>query len=613
MTDTVCSSYDLLESSANVQWTGNSLRLKRPQSLHSVHRVNFRSFIGDLLPFTNLTLPNLKCEVIMTSNGLTDKDIIPADNVYTPELINYGNIKINKLIEFSKEWTYQSSEESQLLYNIKECLNECNYRLNVAFPFIGKDTRYNIDTTEKLEYSANNVNLCASYGSAFNYYNATSHKFCVNSAGSEVEVFTENDSYDYKLFASNATLNQHIIIYEDNGTLYFEGKCGANSIAKTAINSNAAVPSCIFFHDVSNDYAVVGDKIVINTAVKTLELSGTQVDIADLNPVAAGVDSNMSFWMMAFIEGDPTSKCGVYFADWHEGVPDEPTLLEDALNESSTYDMEQFNRIRHGGETFGNVQNYETSGTRYLYWQGSACVALTHLSTTPEVSNPSPSIAYLSDTGEYYQTGTDGTHKGFKKVIAFDNSPVIWAARGVSSYASLDFDDYRPLKSFTNNYGVVQLDDWNGPWTSLNPNMQKNAYRCDTVPYRELKSDGMINATSGGYATDYMSNMMTIAELGIEDDNTIVGKISTTEISYASDKVINLALRIYTDPYWFEIYTPIEYFASVHYSLSHPELTLAYNPVNEHILNTIELLLIMKYEYNDLTFKCFQFPNTTLL
>lgn len=87
------------------------------------------------------------------------------------------------------------------------------------------------------------------------------------------------------------------------------------------------------------------------------------------------------------------------------------------------------------------------------------------------------------------------------------------------------------------------------------------------------------------------------------------GNIKTPQILLTNNASINMALRIYTDPYYFEFTTPIDYHTSENFALIHPIVTPVFNTINEHVLSTINILILMKYEFNDIELTCNNFPN----
>ena len=73
----------------------------------------------------------------MTSNGADSAYVEGADTVFG-ERNDYTrapkSIEENDIISFSKAWTYDSSRDSQIEYNIEECVKEVNNRLIERFP-----------------------------------------------------------------------------------------------------------------------------------------------------------------------------------------------------------------------------------------------------------------------------------------------------------------------------------------------------------------------------------------------------------------------------------------------------------------------------------------------
>lgn len=88
------------------------------------------------------------------------------------------------------------------------------------------------------------------------------------------------------------------------------------------------------------------------------------------------------------------------------------------------------------------------------------------------------------------------------------------------------------------------------------------------------------------------------------------GNVKTAQILLTNGAAINMALRIYTDPYYFEFTTPIDYYTSENFALIHPIVAPVFNTINEHVLSTINILILMKYEFNDIELTCNNFPNS---
>lgn len=87
------------------------------------------------------------------------------------------------------------------------------------------------------------------------------------------------------------------------------------------------------------------------------------------------------------------------------------------------------------------------------------------------------------------------------------------------------------------------------------------------------------------------------------------GNIKTSQICLTNGAALNMALKITTDPYYFEFTTPIDYYTSQKFSLIHPIVKPVFNTINEHVLNTVETLILLHYEYNNISLVSAQFPN----
>ena len=87
------------------------------------------------------------------------------------------------------------------------------------------------------------------------------------------------------------------------------------------------------------------------------------------------------------------------------------------------------------------------------------------------------------------------------------------------------------------------------------------------------------------------------------------GNIKTSQICLTNESALNMALKISTDPYYFRLTTPINYYTSDKFSLIHPVVKPVFKTINEHVLNTVETLILLHYEYNNLRLTCHMFPN----
>lgn len=135
---TIAVNYNLLRNDDIVRWNGTDVKLRSPTGLTTINRVKFRSFVGDLLPYTSLSLPSLKCDIVAyvspqydpslaTSNETTGYVIGSESGNFDPYEIDVSNRKTTVIQSYTKPWTYNAdTEDSQIEYNIEEMLRYVN-------------------------------------------------------------------------------------------------------------------------------------------------------------------------------------------------------------------------------------------------------------------------------------------------------------------------------------------------------------------------------------------------------------------------------------------------------------------------------------------------------
>ena len=149
--NTITQTYNLLNDGDDVthKWYTDSIRIKRPSGLSSVGAVKFRSFKGEMLPFTKQELPDLKCEVVAVSKTITNANVDGEANPWGKSRFIVSNMGTNSVISFTKAWTYDKDEESQVVYNINECISIANNRMKTIFPKLDDAYTWTNDWTPK--------------------------------------------------------------------------------------------------------------------------------------------------------------------------------------------------------------------------------------------------------------------------------------------------------------------------------------------------------------------------------------------------------------------------------------------------------------------------------
>lgn len=85
--------------------------------------------------------------------------------------------------------------------------------------------------------------------------------------------------------------------------------------------------------------------------------------------------------------------------------------------------------------------------------------------------------------------------------------------------------------------------------------------------------------------------------------------VLTPQFNYINGLKMNFMIVIETEPYYFMCYTPVSFHAPNGVSVSMIPKQLVYNQLNTHIFNTIEILILLTYEFNDIELTCNNFPN----
>ena len=141
----------------------------------------------------------------------------------------------------------------------------------------------------------------------------------------------------------------------------------------------------------------------------------------------------------------------------------------------------------------------------------------------------------------------------------------------------------------------------------LNYSHINNALKCETEIELDMNVKG--KDLSGNVIETLIDKNYVITDSYNFFEFNDEGNIKTAQICLTNGAALNMALKITTDPYYFEFITPIDYYTSQKFSLIHPIITPVFNTINEHILNTIETLILLHYEYNNISLVSAQFPN----
>lgn len=689
---TISCNYNLLNNNNYVKWNGNEITLLKPYGLSNVRKINFRNFKGELLPFTSLELPKFKVEVVLTGYDVDNTTLIGVDRQYGEkhkyDIDNNGNI----LLTFDKAWTYNADEDNQLIYNIKEAVEEVNRRLRVMFPYRRHDNIYNIpeiwneNTQQKVYYSNNIKPIGINPGSYIvgirpGQGNNTISLMYVNN---NVESFTNYSYGDRNTRCSAVSWDKQIAI----AVMEYGTGTGSTPYGKQLVWINTASGGAPTYTELSIDREegwdtrsnnfnlfqrspsiVIGSVGGITSAILSPICRG--VYAGDSNVIIARHDkrkyyldfnknisndnilnvlaccdaydkngdpiNNIIYMVCAYVpKGFPADsyRVGLFEFDYTTLSQNQntPTEVINAKAITRLYQWDEFTEFQKfmqcGKETY-KCYYMDIDGDESdvgVWFVGSYMFRFGEMDTglIPLPAWKLDTYTYLhknKDNGNYYVLDMADNFGSAENLINKFNQFYIAGGFNIINNNDVHTLNISPpylLKDFSTNsvVGIVQnpgyLKYGNGIWnptyqTYLNEEHIRNAVICEVVNEIDLKSVAKYNNTDynmvenvGGYATTDNLNFFRF------EDN---GEILTSQITYEGNKALNMSLHIYTDPYYFEFTTPIDYYVNTSESILHPIIEPVFNTINKHVLNTVETLILLHYEYNNLHLTCHMFPN----
>lgn len=693
---TISCNYNLLNNDNTVRWNGDEITLIKPYGLSNVKKICFRGFKGDLLPFTSIDLPKFRVEVVLTGYDVDTTTLIGVDCEYGEkhkyDIDNNGNI----LLTFDKAWTYNVDEDNQLIYNIKEAVEEVNRRLCEMFPYRKMDNIYNIsetwnentqqktyysdnikpigfnpgsyivgiqpnqgDNNISLMYINNNVESFATYA----YPNRHSRYASVSwdkqialscfewgtDPGNDYHTWWGHQSVWINTASGGAPTYTELVVdreegHDTNNNLFGMWKHSPSMVIGCVGGITSAIlsPICgeqkagdqnviIGRHDKRQYFLDFNKNISENNYLNVLACC----DAYDKNGAAI---NNIIYMVCAYVPKSfpaDSYRVGLFEFDYTtlSQNGNTPTEVMSAKAETRLYQWSEFTEfmkfMQCGKETYKcYYMDIDGDGSDVGVWfVGSYMFRFGEMDTglIPLPAWKLDTYKYLfqnKDNGNYYVLDMADNFGSAENLINKFNQ--FYIAQGFNiinnnDVHTLNISPPYLLKDFSTNsvVGIVQnpgyldynTDENQRPTynTYLNEDHIKNSVICETVYELSLKSVAKYNNTEhnmvenvGGYATTSDPNFFKF------DDN---GNILTSQITYEGNKALNMSLRIYTDPYYFKFTTPIDYYVNTAESIMHPIVKPRFSTINKHVLDTIETLILLHYEYNNISLVSAQFPN----
>ena len=718
----ISQSYDLtVENSSSHRWTGDDIRIIRPYGLSNISSVQFREFKGEMLPFTKQELPQLKCDVIMQTKTLTAANIDGESNPWTRSRFAVSNIATSNAFTFMKAWTYDKNEESQIVYNLKECVSIANDRMKAIFPKLNNayvwvnDGEYRHLVDESIHLSRANagsgaVGLISKNSNQVQIYNGNTTYpldvdfLCTNNTASGSngimrQCFSNyNNSIVIADYCSNYYTSQATTRYQ----LFFNpNTTDTSEFSETQQWSYAWSDSIVYDRCIGSVFAIIHDEddkaynAVMNSALygyynDGLVLSSPCLFVAD--PTATGKYRKIVFEIPSWTQfmADNFSSIDNSFCHvlaFNTIYDDDETKLylyclcisPKTRNATQAYYILWRSEIDIANETHGSLEliaSVETSTSDFkqtlaYHYQYGADVGELYMITT-------------NDDGDYYNFGfkyvckVDGTILDVKQLHSYildvdkDNHRLYYLCETKDhqgqTLATIAITDPQQLyedggidgEPIEPNFHAFYLlcdrdendledpyactvkgwlrnlsdDHWNFNHVLLgaldqyylgSSNETDTARNINTVTYVDMSlSSSTPSASIWNAITRNSINYATVpadfsdyynASLSLEDGPTITGQGTrpTLILKDSNDDYYQIlfTLRIYTSPYYFEVYTDTKEFnlPEGSYSLMFGPVDMVFNQVNTHVISTLEMLITMQYEFNDLILKCTTFPN----
>lgn len=660
--------YNLLsDNNPNVIWNGNKVQLRRPNGLSNPKKLKFRSFQTELLPYTSLELPQLKTELYLTTS--TDADSVTVGGKYNrfgigPLLKTEYNTSDNKsevLDSFTKAWTYNADYDSQIEYNIKECIDYANIRLNewiqpVDEGYIYKDyddyllreyTNKSIGILPKYNYSDS---ICSIVGdkAAIATYNDTTNKLDVNltntigrvsncsiiCASSNRELIyvvsaLKNNRYSYsKCYYLRNSDKKYIHFLDfwwgwDSTTYLMPTATIGCTMSKNYSLINAANSSgegwrrgrfCLMYHGDINDNPPIKYEFQ-NTVIAPFTISNNEVVCVAIAETYSTLPGN--FYALFANYNKTTEKVDLYLGQIRIGG--DPTIeyipLAEGTMELDYWKSNKFMECAMGMAFDDEVSFIASASEGTLYNFSNKVMFKVKEGEILDVKR------YYNYKSYNYQD-PDNKYCLFGGLAGPDNERNFFMVKESELDTETLYNDWvfdtnifitsidKPIYSLGSNAGFVQTNKEDGIMTTGGIN-GKALY---------ITKEKLINLRDGAYVEGEQTYALANQDLNYATtpegqqlinivDNGGTKNIIHPQLLFGVDKVANIGLRIYTEPYYFEVFHDDNYYTSSLYSLYPVSDTMKTHFINSHVYNTLETIILMQYEYNDLMLRVNQFPN----
>lgn len=658
----ISSNYDLLNTdNINVRWDQNKILITRPYGLSNLSKIQFRDFNGELLPFTNLQLPKLKAEVRLIQNqGLSKVEFDGFDNFYIQKDFEY-NTKNNVLFTIDKDWTYNEDRDNQIISNIEELIKLIEIRMQ-AWWGVGKALTLGDNPNKSVDDKQLITTLNNSFAPGFHAlatYIDGVNAFLIGEAGNKTPIiYSANTPTAYNtnfnnrmLFISESSGNNiKISMWYGGHTVLYEN----NAIALQHDNfhkSSKAFSNCYAF---SGDYMLcvceipdsnypmtrtTANYFIIDN--KNAVVSNTKLDINYYTQFTHGFQTYNTHCLGCALNkenGDILSVImllGVssynnpnqlrFFIIEHI-VGDNATTFKTLGYSKSYITLSYWTNWKYGNfmlTQYGN-QNYNN----LLYagrFQGNEFYAidlggLVCYGTCSLDSKDQPYFLFTYPVGFHYLRNFDNTTYFTVKQY---NGVMYWGPISINDYPKPDKYEIiegnpAEMSIISNDINVVPYSLFNTPGVVYVENGQiySNGGLMDVeeqitdIKIKPSDEQGNPIELAHGKGGDMPTiNNFNFDSNIIETDGILTGKIKTNQISFVNSGLL-MGIRIYTEPFTFEITTEFGWNMTPKYTIQGITENINFVSLSPKTLLTLEMLILLQYEFNDVELKVSGFQNT---
>ena len=661
----ISSNYDLLNTdNINVRWDQNKILITRPYGLSNLSKIQFRDFNGELLPFTSLQLPKLKADVrLLQNSGLSKVNFNGNDNFYISKDFEY-NTKNNVLFTIDKDWTYNEDRENQIISNIEELLKLIEIRMqawwNVLYALTLGDNPNKSIYDKQLITTLNNT-FIPSFSPLIIYENNLRY-YLIGEGGAFINMpdttytrlalSTNNDnSLTYLAKKDGSSLN--IIINFQGGwrTIYdaqalnlqhdsFHSDTNTFSSCYASLNNYR---TCLCEIPDSN-YPMTKTKLVwlvFNTSDNSVKINET-LDINYYTQFDHGFQAYNVHCLGCALKMEPEDKLSVimlvgvssynnpnqmrFFVLKHVQGTGENVFT--TLGYSKSYiTLSYWNNWKYGNfmlTQYGN-QNYKglLEAGRF---QGNEFYAidlggLVCYGTCSVDTKGNPYFLFTYPVGYHYLRRY--TDENMFYTLKQYNNTLYWGPIQYNEYPTPDKYEIiegnpAEMSIISNDINTVPYSLFNTPGVMYVENGQiySNGGLMDVesqdteIKIYPLNEEGtsidLVNAKGGNIPSinnfNFDSNIT-------EKDGILTGKIKTNQISFTGTGLL-MGIRIYTEPFTFEISTEMGWNMTPKYTIQGITENINFISLSPKTLLTLEMLILLQYEFNDVELKVSGFQNT---